>query len=183
MRHDMKTTQLSLRHSANRSPFLRSILLGLIAVTFLPSARGRLWETREQVEARYGKPLQVHGDVATYNFQRFHVVVTFLNGQSQSELYYRSDNKYLVPIEVGKLMEMNSRENYTWYPANRMFALIPRWPGFPNETNAKKRGPSIAIAARFPDTRDPWSFHICTAEFAKKFGNNPSKAKLGPGRN
>jgi hypothetical protein len=93
------------------------------------------------MEARYGKPLQVHGDVVTYNFQRFHVVVTFLNGQSQSELYYRSDNKYLVPIEVGKLMEMNSRENYTWYPAERMFALIPRWPGFPNETNAKKQGP------------------------------------------
>jgi len=148
---------------------------------FLPSADARLWETREQVEARYGKPLQLHGDVATYNFQRFHVVVTFLNGQSQSELYYRSDNKYLVPIEVGKLMEMNSRENYTWYPGNRMFVLIPRWPGFPAETNAKKRGPSIAIAARFPDDRNPWSFHICTEDFVKKFGATPSKGKLYPG--
>jgi hypothetical protein len=105
------------------------------------------------------------------------VVVTFLDGKSQSELFYRSDNKYLVPIEVGKLMEMNSRENYTWYPGNRMFVLILRWPGFPNETNAKKRGPAIAIAARFPDSANPWSFHICTAEFAKKFGSTPSKVK------
>lgn len=138
------------------------------------------------VEARYGKPLRVegnenHGTVCTYNFQRFHVVVTFLNGQSQSELYYRSDNKYLAPIEIAKLMETNSRENYTWYPTNQMFALIPRWPGFPNETPAKKRGPPIAIAARFPDTAYPWSFHICTAEFVKKFGATP-KVKAPTGR-
>jgi len=160
----------------------RIILIGMIAVTLLPSAKGALWEKREQVEARYGKPIhcegdQSHGIVCTFNYQRLHVVVTFLDGKSQSELYYRSDNKYLVPIEFGKLLEMNSRENYTWYPANGISALIPRWPGFPNETNAKKRGPVIAIAARFPDTRNPWSVHICTAEFAKKFGSAPPKVK------
>jgi hypothetical protein len=154
----------------------------VIAVIFLPNAKGRLWDTRDQVEARYGKPIhcngdQSHGIVCAYNYQRFHVVVTFLDGKSQSELFYRSDNKYLVPFEVGKLMEMNPRENYTWYPGNRMFVLIPRWPGFPDETNAKKRGPAIAIAARFPDSANPWSFHICTAEFAKKFGSRPSKVK------
>ena|SRR6266487_3199330 len=154
----------------------------LTLLFFLPSAKGRLWETRGQVEARYGKPLQGRGDVSTYNFQRFHVLVTFVNGQSQSELYYRSDNKYLVPIEVGKLMEMNSRENYTWVPGDRMFVLIPRWPGFPNETNMKRRGPPIAIAARFPDTRNPWSLHICTAEFVKKFGPTPSTAKAPSAR-
>jgi hypothetical protein len=96
----------------------RIILIGMIAATLLPNARASLWEPREQVEARYGKPIhcdgdQSHGVVCTYNYQRFHVVVTFLDGKSQSELYYRSDNKYLVPIEFGKLLEMNSRENYT----------------------------------------------------------------------
>lgn len=161
---------------------IRILLVGLAAVTSLPGVSGALWETREQVDTRYGKPIhcsaeQNHGTVCTYNYQRFHVVVTFLDGKSQSELFYRSDNKYLVPLEVGKVMEMNSKKNYTWYPGDRVFMLIPQWPGFPNETNAKKRGPAIAIAARFPETRNPWSFHICTAEFAKKFGNTPPKAK------
>lgn len=162
------------------------LIIGLLAIALVPTGKAGLWESRAVVEARYGKPLRVEGNenqgtVCTYNFKRFHVVVTFLNGQSQSELYYRSDNKYLAPIEIGKLMETNSRENYTWYPTNQMFALIPRWPGFPNETPAKKRGPPIAIAARFPDTAYPWSFHICTAEFVKKFGATP-KVKAPAGR-
>lgn len=156
----------------------RIVLIAMFAVLFLSSARARLWENRAQMETRYGKPLKVEGDVATYNFQRLHVLVTFVNGQSQSELYYRSDNKYLVPIEVLKLDEMNSRENYTWVPSGRISVLIPRWPDFPNETNLKKRGPVIAISARFPDTRNPWSLHICTAEFAKKFGTTP-KSQAG----
>jgi hypothetical protein len=129
------------------------------------------------VEARYGKPLRVEGDqgrgtVCTYNFHRFHVVVTFLNGQSQSELYYRSDNKYLVSIEVLKLTQMNSRENYVWDSGNGMFVLV----------DIQRRGKPIAIAARFPDSRSPWSLHICSAEFVKKFGSTPSKINRGPAK-
>ena len=156
----------------------RLILMGLVAVTFLPSASGRLWETKGQVEARYGKPLRVEGNesqgtVCTYNFQRFHVVVTLLNGQSQSELYYRSDNKRLAPIEMLKLQLMNVRENYIWEMRNGMFVLV----------DAQRRGKPIAIAARFPDTTYPWSFHICTAEFVKKFGSTPPKGRpQQPGR-
>src|SRR5215510_1827775 len=97
----------------------RIILNGVIAITLVPSAWAALWETKEQVEAQYGKPIhcdgdQSHGIVCKYNYQHFHVVVTFFDGKSQSELFYRSDNKYLVPIEVGKIMEMNPQENYTW---------------------------------------------------------------------
>ena len=120
------------------------------------------------VEARYGKPLRVQGNenqgtICTYDFGRFHVVVTFLNGQSQSELYYRSDNKYLVPIEVLKLQLMNVRKNYVWEMNRGMFVLV----------DAQRRGKPIAIAVRFPDYTYPWSFHICTAEFVKRFGVTP----------
>jgi hypothetical protein len=114
------------------------VLIALLVVLSLPSASARLWENRAQVETRYGKPLKVEGDVATYNFQRLHVLVTFVNGQSQSELYYRSDNKYLVLIEVLKLDEMNSRENYTWVPSGRISVLIPRWPDFPERDQPEK---------------------------------------------
>jgi hypothetical protein len=155
----------------------RIILIGFLAIVFVPTAKAGLWESRPVVEARYGKPLRVEGNenqgtVCTYNFQRFHIVVTFLNGQSQSELYYRSDNKYLAPIEIGKLMDMNSRENYiwNWTVGNGMFVLV----------GAQGRGKPIAIAVRFPETTYPWSFHICTAEFVKKFGVTPKvKAPTG----
>jgi hypothetical protein len=158
---------------AKSAAMSRIILIGVIAVTLLPSARGRLWETREQVAARYGKPIhcdgdQNHGIVCTYNYQRFRVVVTFLDGKSQSELFYRADNKYLVPIEILKIDAMNMREHYVWEPRGRISVLV-------QEQN--QRGQPIAISARFPDTRNPWSFHICTAEFAKKFGSTPPKVK------
>src|SRR6476620_6318349 len=95
------------------------LIIGLLAIALVPTGKAGLWESRAVVEARYGKPLRVEGNenqgtVCTYNFQRFHVVVTFLNGQSQSELYYRSDNKLLAPIEILKLQLMTSRENYIW---------------------------------------------------------------------
>jgi len=153
----------------------RIILIGLLAIAFVPTGKAGLWESRAVVEARYGKPLRVEGNenqgtVCTYNFQRFHVVVTFLNGQSQSELYYRSDNKRLVPVEVLKLQSMNLRENYVWTVGNGMFVLV----------DAQRRGKPIAIAARFPDTTYPWSFHICTAELVKSFVITPKvKAPTG----
>jgi hypothetical protein len=111
------------------------------------------------------------GTVCTYNFQRFHVVVTFLNGQSQSELYYRSDNKRLVSVEILKLQSMTLRGNYVWTVGNGMFVLV----------DAQRRGKPIAIAARFPDTTYPSSFHICTAEFVRKFGVTP-KVKTPTGQ-
>ena len=154
----------------------RIILIGLLAIVFVPTSKAVLWESRAMVEARYGKPLRVQGNenqgtICTYDFGRFHVVVTFLNGQSQSELYYRSDNKYLVPIEVLKLQLMNVRKNYVWEMNRGMFVLV----------DAQRRGKPIAIAARFPDTENPWSLHICTAEFVQKFGTNP-KVKAPPVR-
>ena len=95
----------------------RIAIIGLVTMTVISNAEARLWETRQQVDAQYGKPIhcegdQNHGIVCTYNYQRFHVVVTFLNDRGHSELFYRSDNKYLVPIEVLKLIQMNVREGY-----------------------------------------------------------------------
>ena len=146
----------------------RIILIGLLAIVFVPTSKAVLWESRAVVEARYGKPLRTEGNekegtVCTYNFPRFHVVVTFLNGQSQSELYYRSDNQRLVPREILKLQLMNVRKNYVWEMYQGMFVLV----------DAQRRGKPIAIAVRFPDAEYPWSLHICTAEFVQKFGTNP----------
>jgi hypothetical protein len=154
----------------------RILLIGLLAIAFVSIGKAALWESRAVVEARYGKPLRVEGNedkgtVCTYNFRRFHVVVTFLNDQSQSELYYRSDNQRLVPIEILKLQSMTRRENYVWTVGNGMFVLV----------DAQRRGKPIAIAVRFPDYTYPWSFHICTAEFVKKFGVTP-KVKVPTGQ-
>jgi hypothetical protein len=141
------------------------IAIGLLAIPFVSTGKAALWKSRAEVEARYGKPLRVEGSgnagtVCTYNFQRFHVVVTFLSGQSQSERYYRSDNQRLVPMEILKLQSMSKRENYVWTAGNGMFLLV----------DAQRRGKPIAIAVRFPDYTYPWSFHICTAEFVRQFG-------------
>ena len=118
------------------------------------------------VEGRYGKPLRVEGNenqgtVCTYNFQRFHVVVTFLNGQSQSELYYRSDNKRLVPIEILKLQSMTLRENYVWTVGNGMFVLV----------DAQRRGKPIAIAVVFQTIRTHGASIFALPSSSKSLGS------------
>jgi hypothetical protein len=149
----------------------RILLVHLLALAAVPTTNARLFETRPELEAKYGQPIKVenhaYGKLYTYNYKRFRVLVTFLDGKSQSELYVRADGKRLVPVEVLKLSAMNSLGN-TWTTGNGMFVLV----------NPSTRGHPIAVSACYPDnTAYPLSLHICTADFVKKFGTAPPNGK------
>ena len=70
-------------------------LLGLVS----SRADARLWETIAQTEARYGKPLakfpgeQRGEEERKYRYKDFYILVTFLNGRSDDEKYFRTDAK------------------------------------------------------------------------------------------
>ena len=127
------------------------------------------------VEGRYGKPLRVEGNesqgtVCTHNFQRFHVVVTFLNGQSQSELCIAGATiSAFAPIENLKLQLMNVRENYSWEMRNGMFVLV----------DAQRRGKPIAIAVRFPTRRTYGASIFALPSSLKVWGHPKVKAPTG----
>src|SRR4051794_36807938 len=80
-------------------------------------ANGRLLETQSETEARYGRPVKVedssYGKAFTYTFKKYRLVVTFVNGRSQNEVYQRVDGKTLVAAEIGMLMHLNQL-NKTW---------------------------------------------------------------------
>jgi hypothetical protein len=154
----------------------RLVLISLLVATWLPSARGSLWESKAEIEARYGPAIRVEdhgaGKTYVYSFKRFTVLVTFLDGKSQSELYSRSDGKYLVPVEVLSLLQMNS-SGKTWEPTGTLFALV----------DPVRRGRPIAIAARSPGSAYPRTLHICTSDFVKRFGTPSTEQKAAHGSN
>lgn len=129
---------------------------------------GKLWQTKAEVDATYGPPLSVEehaaGKTYVHHYKGFTVLVTYLNGKSQSELYSRTNGKYLVPIEIIEIESLNTLPNHQWDVGNGMFVLI----------DPIRKGPPVAVAARAPDTAYPRTFHLCTAEFVKKFGKQPA---------
>ena len=67
---------------------LRALILTLAGATFVsPHADARLWETKVQVDARYGgsvKKLQAGPgeEMLQYRYKDFDVIVTFVGGKS-----------------------------------------------------------------------------------------------------
>lgn len=149
----------------------RLILFSSLTLLSVCNASAKLWESKAELDARYGQPIRVEdhvvGKTYVYNFKRFTVLVTLLDGKSQSELYSRSDGKYLVPIEVINLLNLNTIPNHNWEPTDGMFGLV----------DSVRKGRPVAVAARSPDSAYPRTFHFCTAEFVKKFGISPAKTK------
>jgi hypothetical protein len=147
----------------------QTAVISFLLLNWLSIANGKLWETKPEIEARYGHPTRVEdhvvGKTYVYNYNRITVLVTFLNGKSQSEVYSRTDGKYLVPVEVVHLLELNTVAKHTWAMANGMFVLV----------NSVRKGKPIAIAARYPDTAYPRRFSFCTADFVKKFGGEADR--------
>jgi hypothetical protein len=77
---------------------LRAITLFTAAATVFVCryAGACLWETKAELDARYGKPISTfdnaYGKNYIYRFKQFQVLVTLLGGKSQSEVYQHSNN-------------------------------------------------------------------------------------------
>lgn len=87
------------------------LFLVILALGVSASAFARIGETAEQVDKRYGAPLETtknNGESRRYSFRGFTVVVNFERGISQCEVYQRKDNSRMTETEIRGLLEANA---------------------------------------------------------------------------
>ena len=89
-------------------------LLALAFVFSALSVQAGIGETKQQVEARYGKPVTPGtkptngiGDLElAYDWKEFFVIVTYLDGRSLSEIISRQDDKRILIPEIESLLKL-----------------------------------------------------------------------------
>jgi hypothetical protein len=87
------------------------LLLVILALGVSASAFARIGETAEQVDKRYGAPLETtknNGESRRYSFRGFTVVVYFERGISQCEVYQKKDNSRMTEAEIRGLLGANA---------------------------------------------------------------------------
>ena len=90
---------------------MKMFLLLLVPLIFNTSAFARVGETTEQVDKRYGRPLETtrsNGESRRYSFRGFTIVVGFERGISECELYLKSDSSRMLQTEIQGLLQANT---------------------------------------------------------------------------
>lgn len=85
--------------------------LFLIALMFSTSAFARIGETTEQLDKRYGKPLETTRDnveIRRYLFRGFIILVGLENGISQGEVYRKENDSRMTEAEIQGLLQVNA---------------------------------------------------------------------------
>ncbi len=118
----------------------RSILLGFVALSAVSSTFANIWDTKDQIEKRWGAPIQISGypdeRIYTYRAGSYQVRVAFLDGFSQCEQYRHPGlpgrHPALSGAEVERLLKDNSfgqqwerEENNYWLPDKSVRAYLP----------------------------------------------------------
>jgi hypothetical protein len=139
---------------------LERLLIVILAIAMLStSVSARLWETKAELDKRYGKPenneKNEYGDNFTYRFGEFWVDVTLLEGKSQSELYSRRDGQALMPDQINTILSLNALGN-EWRLSEGVYCLAK-----------PASGHSIAVGIYEPFS-DPPVLRVCTPDFVKK---------------
>ena len=83
----------------------------LIALIFSTSALARIGETTEEIDKRYGQPLETirdKGESRRYSFRGFNVLVGLDRGISQCEMYQKKDNSRMTEGEIRGLLQVNA---------------------------------------------------------------------------
>jgi hypothetical protein len=89
-------------------------ILRIIGALFavVASAHGRIGETKQQVNVRYGKPLIARNDAeaeaSAYAFRGFKIIVYFENGVSVMEKYWKSGHAPMSAAEIAGLLSANA---------------------------------------------------------------------------
>ena len=91
-------------------------LLALAFVCSALSVQAGIGETKQQVEARYGKPLKTETDKLiggigdsqlTYKWNDYFVWVTYVGGLSEHEVISREDDKRILIPEIEELLKVH----------------------------------------------------------------------------
>ena len=152
---------------------LRRITLLITATTALVcrNVDARLWETKSQLDVRYGKPAMSSRDADgltyVYKFNQFQVVVTLLDGKSQNEIYYHTNSSRLTPAEIEALLSFNALGN-RWRVSEGVFSLFKPSGGHP-----------IAVGLYSPDAPSP-ALAVRTADFIRMADSLLRTKKMRP---
>jgi hypothetical protein len=87
------------------------LLILALGVNASASAFARIGETIEQVDKRYGAPLETtkkNGESRRYSFGGFTILVNFERGISQCEVYQKKDVSRMTEAEIRGLLEANA---------------------------------------------------------------------------
>jgi hypothetical protein len=90
---------------------MKIIVFALIGLFSSTHAFARIGETLEQLNKRYGRPVQAkHQGIETYrySFRGFSVLVGLEQGRSQCEIYQKADRSRMSEAEILGLLEVNA---------------------------------------------------------------------------
>lgn len=96
------------------------VLFALCFWGLKPNAVARLWETEQQLAARYGSSIKKveqspdGGKFYTYRFKEYNILVRIIGGISQNEYYTRQDGKPLNSGQRSFFLDENSF-GQRWY--------------------------------------------------------------------
>ena len=100
---------------------LRTFVFLTVLLLPLSTTFGRIGETVEQLNKRYGKPGKNDREAIDtrrrYSFHGFSIVVGLENGVSQCEVYLKQDHSRMSQAEVYGLLEVNTgTSGWRWDP-------------------------------------------------------------------
>jgi hypothetical protein len=151
---------------------LRAATAFLLACALAQHASARLRDTKAQVEERFGRSTktaqaQPGEEALEYRYKDFIVIVTFVAGKSEQEIFVHQDLKTpLSDSEIQSLLDMNSF-GQRWEKS----AEIPVWSLAGSDPHGW-----VALAAYFPKSPQYVApgLGIMTADYAKKHGFMPN---------
>ena len=96
-----------------------SIIVSAAFFGFTAAAVARVGEDAKQIEARYGKPQKLFAENGkfrdvSYWFERFILVVNFIDGISRREGFAFPDQTRLTDDAVKQILAMSAGEGVTW---------------------------------------------------------------------
>jgi len=96
-----------------------SIIVAAALFGFTAVAVARVGEDVKQIETRYGKPQKVFAENGKfrdvgYAFERFSVVVNFIDGISRREGFALPDQSRLPDDAVQQILKVSADEGVTW---------------------------------------------------------------------
>ncbi len=152
------------------------LFFALLAFAVTRPAVARLWETEQQLQARYGPPIKKienspdGGKFYTYRFKEYNILVSIIGGKSENEFYVRQDRKPLTTTQITFfLLQISEASGDRWWWDRRlpMKVLGQNWKAVSVDFN------------RVPTTDSP-GVEVCTLSYARRV-NLISTEKLPQG--
>ena len=137
---------------------MKTLLFGLLLITLLALPRNtqcRIGETLEECKIRYGKPVEIKKDTASFFKNGMNVTVRFVDGKVDQITYYRTDpkdSKTICPsnAEVEILLLANAHDgSWKMELARRNHAI---WWNKERGLSASRTPQDLVISIHHPDT-------------------------------